>query len=70
MPYGPWLGPSVFVVGPHIDDLKTVFPFIKFIDDVTVIEIMTNPVESNIQVAAAADQLAQWSAENLMVVIQ
>ena len=64
MPQGAWLGPNIFVV--YIDDLQTVFTSIKFIDDVTTVDVMTKSCESNMQ--AAANQLAQWSAKNLMTV--
>jgi len=38
MPQGTWLGPYIFLI--DINDLQTKLPAFKFIDDVTVIEVI------------------------------
>jgi hypothetical protein len=38
IPQGTWLGPYVVLI--LIDDLRTIIPTVKFVDDVTVTEII------------------------------
>lgn len=58
------MGSFIFVF--LIDNFRTAFATINFIDDVTTTEVMTKPDERDIEMAA--DQLAIWSAQNSMVV--
>jgi hypothetical protein len=62
MPQGTWLGPYVFLI--LIDDLRTIMPTVKFVDDVTVTEIIN--LHSSSQMQTAADQISEWSQRNLM----
>lgn len=62
MPQGTWFGPYVFII--LIDDLQTTMDTYKFVDDVTIIEVVDQPTETQMQLAA--DQLAKWSHQNLM----
>jgi hypothetical protein len=62
MPQGTWFGPYVFLI--RIDDLKTIMPTVKFVDDVTVTEIIN--LHSCSQMQTAADQVCKWSQRNLM----
>ena len=62
MPQGTWFGPYVFLV--LIDDLNTIMATFKFVDDVTLTEIID---QSNLsQMQLAADQIAGWSRLNFM----
>ena len=62
MPQGTWFGPNVFLI--LINDLKTIMDTFKFVDDVTVTEIVSQSNSSRMQ--SAADQLAEWSYLNFM----
>lgn len=62
MPQGTWFGPYVFII--LINDLQTVMDMYKFVDDVTITEVVDQPTETQMQ--WAADQLANWSHQNLM----
>jgi hypothetical protein len=62
MPQGTWLGPYVFLM--LINDLKTDLPTFKFVDDVTITEIISQAGPSQMQ--AAADYVAEWSCFNLL----
>jgi hypothetical protein len=62
MPQGTWFGPYVFLI--LIDDLNTIMATFKFVDDVTLTEIIE---QSNLsQMQLAADQIAGWSHLNFM----
>jgi hypothetical protein len=62
MPQGTWLGAYVFLI--LINDLNTIMPSLKFIDDVTLTEVID---KSNVSLMQhAADQLAHWSHLNFM----
>jgi hypothetical protein len=62
MPQGSWFGPYVFLM--LIDDLQTTLETFKFVDDVTLCEVITDYSSSQMQ--AAACQLVAWSNTNLM----
>ena len=62
MPQGSWFGPYVFLM--LIDDLQTTLETFKFVDDVTLCEVITDSSISQMQ--AAACQLVAWSNTNLM----
>jgi hypothetical protein len=63
MPQGTWFGPYVFL--RLINDLKkTDLPTFKFVDDVTITEIISQAGPSQMQ--AAADYVAEWSCFNLL----
>jgi hypothetical protein len=62
MPQGTWLGPYVFLM--LINDLKTDLPTFKFVDDVTITEIISQAGPDQMQ--AAADYVAEWSCFNLL----
>jgi Reverse transcriptase (RNA-dependent DNA polymerase) len=61
MPQGTWLGPYVFLI--LINDLVTSVLTFKFVDDVTVTEVITS---SSSRMQIAADQIASWSDSTLM----
>ena len=65
MPQGTWFGPYVFLI--LIDDLNTIMATFKFVDDVTLTEIMDQSHMSQMQLAA--DQVAAWSHHNFMNII-
>ena len=62
MPQGTWLGPYVFLI--LINDLNTIMASFKFVDDVTLTEIINQSDISSMQLAA--DQVAEWSHLNFM----
>jgi hypothetical protein len=62
MPQGTWLGPYVFLI--IINDLTTMMATFKFVDDVTLTEIVDQSNTSQMQLAA--DQIAEWSNNNFM----
>jgi len=65
IPQGTWLGPNIFLI--HINDLQTTLPAFKFIDDVTVIEVIK--VIDNIassQLQTSVDEIVTWSTDNHM----
>ena len=62
MPQGTWFGPYVFLI--LIDDLNTIMATFKFVDDVTLTEIIDQSHMSQMQLAA--DQVAAWSHHNFM----
>ena len=62
MPQGTWLGPYVFLI--LIDDLQTMLDSFKFVDDVTLCEVIVDSSTSQMQLAAC--QLVEWSRQNLM----
>jgi Reverse transcriptase (RNA-dependent DNA polymerase) len=67
MPQGTWFGPYVFLI--IINDLKTDVPDVqlyKFIDDTTAVETIAPGTNSCMQ--QVANQIAQWSSENYMIV--
>ena len=62
MPQGTWFGPYVFLL--LIDDLQPMLDTFKFVDDVTMIEIVEQSANSQMQIAT--DQIAAWSRLNFM----
>jgi hypothetical protein len=62
MSHGTWFGPYVFLM--LIDDLQTTLDTFKFVDDVTLCEVVADPSTSQMQVAT--NQLVEWSRQNLM----
>ena len=62
MPQGTWFGPYVFLI--LIDDLNTIMATFKFVDDVTLTELIGQSNISRMQLAA--DQVADWSRRNFM----
>jgi hypothetical protein len=57
---GTWLDPYVFLI--NINDLQTIQPTFKFIEDVTVTEVTDQPESSQMQ--TAIDTIATWSTDN------
>jgi hypothetical protein len=64
MPQGSFFGPYVFLI--LINDLTANVPLIKFVDDVTAVECVTNDAYSQMQIVI--DQIADWSDRNFMSV--
>ena len=62
MPQGTWFGPYVFLM--VIDDLTTMMLMFKFVDDVTMTEILNSNDTSQMQIAA--EQIENWSRRNFM----
>jgi len=62
VPQGTKLGPLLFIV--LINDLTPPVPTTKFVDDTTISECFTNPVESKLQ--TATDHILDWSSSNSM----
>jgi hypothetical protein len=62
MPQGSWFDPYLFLM--LIDDLLRTLKTFKFVDDVTLCEVITDSSISQMQ--AAACQLVAWSNTNLM----
>ena len=62
MPQGTWLGPYIFLV--HINDLQTTHHTFKFIDDVTVLQVIDKFDGSQMQ--TSVDMIAKWSFDNYM----
>jgi len=62
MPHGTWLGPYIFLI--YINDLQTTLPAFKFIDDVTVIEVIDSIASSQMQ--TSVDEIVKWSTDNHM----
>ena len=60
MPQGSYFGPYVFLI--MINDLTTDVPLIKFVDDVTAVEIVNPGACSHMQ--TALDQITHWSDAN------
>jgi DNA-binding MltR family transcriptional regulator len=57
MPQGTWFGPYVFIM--LIDDLRFSMDTYKFVDDVTLTEVITSHADSQMQ--HALNQVAAWS---------
>ena len=62
MPQGTWLGPYIFLI--HISDLQTTHHTFKFIDDVTVLEVIDKLDGSQRQ--TSIDTIAKWFFDNHM----
>ena len=60
MPQGTWFGPYIFLI--LINDLETFLTLFKFVDDVTMSEIIDriDPIICS-HAQTAADQIAEWS---------
>jgi hypothetical protein len=61
-PQGSFFGPYVFLI--LTNDLTANVPLIKFVDDVTAVECVTNNAYSQMQIVI--DQIADWSDRNFM----
>jgi hypothetical protein len=61
MPQGTWLGPYVFIT--LIDDLSAGTTTFKFVDDVTLTELMSSDAT---QMQSLANQVMNWSQANFM----
>ena len=65
MPQGTWFGPYIFLI--LINDLETFLTLFKFVDDITMSEIIDHTDTTNgSRAQAAADQIAEWSHRNYM----
>jgi ribonuclease P/MRP protein subunit RPP40 len=64
MPQGTWLGPYVFLA--LIDNLHALLLLHKFVDDVTVTEVIVPSTASQKQ--QTADQITQWFNSNHMII--
>ena len=64
MALGSWFGPYVFLM--LIDDFQTMLDTFKFVDDIRLCEVITDPSISQLQVYIAACQMVAWSNTNLM----
>jgi Reverse transcriptase (RNA-dependent DNA polymerase) len=64
MPQGTWLGPYVILILILINDLNTIMASFKFVDDVTLTEIINQSDISSMQLAA--NQVAEWPHLNFM----
>jgi hypothetical protein len=62
MPQGTWLGPYVFLI--LINDLNTAIASFKFVDDVTLTEVIGQSHTSQMQLVA--HQIDEWSHLNFM----
>jgi len=62
MPQGTWLGPNIFLI--PINDLQTTQSAFKFIDDVTMIEVIDSITSSQMQ--TSVNEIVKWSADNHM----
>ena len=62
MPQGTWFGPYVFLI--MINDLLPMLDTFKFVDDVTMVEVVDPSTDSQMQ--AAVDQIVTWSRLNYM----
>jgi hypothetical protein len=64
MPQGSFFGPYVFLI--LINDLVANVPLIKFVDDITAVEIVNHGAGSQMQ--TVLDQIAGWCSTNFMVI--
>jgi hypothetical protein len=62
MPQGTWFGPYAFII--MIDSLRTINDTYKFVDDVTLTEVITPSADSQMQLAV--NQVVAWSQSNFM----
>jgi Reverse transcriptase (RNA-dependent DNA polymerase) len=62
MPQGSYYGPYVFLI--MINELTTNVPLIKFVDDVTAVEIISPGACSHMQ--TVLDQITHWSDANFI----
>jgi hypothetical protein len=62
MPQGTWFGPYAFII--MIDTLRTINDTYKFVDDVTLTEVITPSADSQMQLAV--NQVVAWSQSNFM----
>ncbi len=62
MPQGTWFGPYVFLI--LINDLHTVIDTFKFVDDVTLTEVVVKQPAADSRMQLAINQLAEWSQLN------
>jgi ribonuclease P/MRP protein subunit RPP40 len=64
IPQGSFFGPYVFLI--LINDLVANVPLIKFVDDITAVEIVSHGAGSQMQ--TVLDQIAGWCSTNFMVI--
>jgi ribonuclease P/MRP protein subunit RPP40 len=62
MPQGTWFGQYAFII--MIDTLRTINDTYKFVDDVTLTEVITPSADSQMQLAV--NQVVAWSQSNFM----
>ncbi len=63
VPQGTLLGPVVFLL--HINDLQTVCPIVRYVDDSSIWEVC-NRSGSNIQMQTVGNQATTWTKTNNM----
>jgi hypothetical protein len=64
MPQGSFFGPYMFRI--LINDIVANVPLIKFVDDITAVEIVNHGAGSQMQ--TVLDQIAGWCSTNFMVI--
>lgn len=64
MPQGSFFGPFVFLI--LINDLLADVPLIKFVDDITAVEIVDPDASSQMQ--SSIDQVVEWCKYNHMII--
>jgi hypothetical protein len=65
IPQGTWFGPYSFII--MIDSLRTIIDTYKFVDDVTLTEVIIPSADSQMQLAM--NQVVAWSQSNFMNII-
>jgi hypothetical protein len=64
MPQGSFFGPFVFLI--LINDLLADVPLIKFVDDITAVEIVDPDASSQMQ--STIDRVVEWCKYNHMII--
>jgi hypothetical protein len=63
-PQGTRCGPDVFKL--LINDLRFELPYVKYVDDTTVVSVSDDPTDSSLQ--SALDELREWCSPNGMII--